>query len=131
MDINCIGCDTPIPHGSDTCPLCGAKVKKGSPAMVIETTTPKLMPAAVKQTEVHHHHHVIQDQPLLIEKTSKKWKAIQALGAGIMCLGVVSCVAGISSPDKSEFTAMFMAACFLIGLVLYIRGRVGAWWHHG
>jgi len=30
----CIGCDTPIPYGSDKCPMCGAPIK--TPAIIIE-----------------------------------------------------------------------------------------------
>lgn len=127
MSMKCIGCDTPIPNGSTCCPMCGAPALKVEPPSV-PTASPQ---AALPVTEVHHHHHhtVNQDQPMLIEKTGKKWKKLQ-LWAILCCgLGVVSCVAGASSgnPGSPAFSTIF----WLAGLELYIYSRMGAWWHHG
>lgn len=125
--MKCLGCDTPIPAGAKRCPMCGAPTPNTElPA------APSVSPQMVQpMTEVHYHHHhsVHQDQPLLIEKTGKKWKKLQLWAVLCFGLGVMSCVAGASSGNP--MTPAFSAIFWMAGIALYIYSRFGAWWHHG
>jgi hypothetical protein len=56
------------------------------------------------------------------QQTSKTYKAIQLAGALCLIVGVVSCSSG--APEKSGIL-------FLVGICLYVGGRLGAWWNHG
>lgn len=57
-----------------------------------------------------------------IEQTSKGYKAGQFIGVVMICAGVVACTA--RAPGTS-------AGLMLIGLVLYLGSRMGAWWNNG
>ena len=56
------------------------------------------------------------------QQTGKPYKAAQAVGVVLILIGVVSCTA-------SEFKTS--VALNAVGLLLYIGGRMGAWWDHG
>lgn len=59
-------------------------------------------------------------RPVVTEQTAKKYKAARAFGALLMIVGVV-----LAGP-----AAMYGLAALLFGLVLYLYGRIGAWWNH-
>jgi len=126
----CAGCDTPIPQGGTACPMCGAKVNPSTMAVSI-SPPPKQSPIIQTVTEVHHHHNVNQAQPILIEATSKKWKKMYLQAMLFLCVGVTSCVAAVKSEPPSGGMMTFASICWLMGIIIYIRARFGAWWHHG
>lgn len=68
-------------------------------------------------------------QPVLIEKTAKKWKAIQAAGLVIVVLAAVVGVFAMRS--HSDALAISGIAIFAAGIVVYYVGDLVAWWHHG
>ena len=69
------------------------------------------------------------------EATGKGWKAIQGLG----CLGVLGGIVlmgiGLSMIDRAAKEpsplGVFGAICLMLGLPVYLFGRIGAWWFHG
>ena len=96
-----------------TCPDCGKQVSDQAPACPncgcpIQTT-------------------VSPEKTQTIEATAKSWKGMQLIGGLSICLGVVSCVYLISDPTSSgTTTAIFL----ILGLILMICGKFGAWWYH-
>jgi len=60
-----------------------------------------------------------------IQQTAKKWKALQAIGAVALIIGLVAMFA--SAPDVTTAAIITTSA----GLILYLVGRIAAWWHHG
>ena len=72
-----------------------------------------------------------------IQLTSKKWKAIQLIGAIGACIGSISMGSAVDFISINDITIMnkllmdsgiFLA---LTGLTVFIVGRIGAWWNHG
>lgn len=59
-----------------------------------------------------------------IEATSKAWKAVILTGGLMFVAGVVS---ACTQPFYEAMSAMVAE----LGIVLYIVGKIGAWWHHG
>lgn len=59
------------------------------------------------------------------QQTSKVFKVMQILGFLLIVAGVVSCVGAPTGETlKSTWT-------WLLGLLLFLAGRVGAWWRNG
>jgi len=56
------------------------------------------------------------------QATGRSWKIIQLIGALLITAGVVSCSAG--DPGSA-------ASLLMLGFVVFIAGRIGAWWKHG
>lgn len=63
----------------------------------------------------------MKKDPMLIEKTSKTWKGVQAISYSILFTAFLFL---FFSPGFSLFLFFFGAPLFLFGLL-------GAWWHHG
>jgi len=59
-----------------------------------------------------------------IEQTSKKWKAMQLAGVGIIVTGILC---GIALDDGALAAAWFVFA----GICVYGYARVMAWWNNG
>ena len=126
----CVGCNTPIPNGSNKCPMCGAKVAPLATPIIFTTPAQAQSPILQTVTEVHHHHHINQSQPILIEATGKKWKKLYGLACLSIFFAIVSCSIGASS--KPPGAAMGVSGLlWMVGIVMYIMSRVGAWWNHG
>lgn len=69
-----------------------------------------------------------------IEKTGKEWKAVILLGGVMMIAGLVVFALTIASdarPSGPNVGAIAGLVAFIVGLVVYGIGRVGAWWYHG
>jgi hypothetical protein len=68
-------------------------------------------------------------QPQLVEQTAKRFKAVQAIGAGAAIGGG----AGILIAARVDWP--FLAGCSVIiasmGVLAYFIARVLAWWYHG
>jgi len=59
---------------------------------------------------------------VVTEQTGKTYKGLQLLGVLIVSAGTVSCVA--------HDTAM-SSGLWVLGIVIYVGARFGAWWNHG
>jgi hypothetical protein len=57
-----------------------------------------------------------------IEQTSKGYKAGQLVGVLMLCAAPVACSAG--EPHASAWL-------MILGLVVWIGSRMGAWWNNG
>lgn len=62
------------------------------------------------------------------QQTGKGWKAAQLTGAAMMLAGLVGCMATMGG-DASG--ALWGLPLFLLGALVWIGARLGAWWHHG
>jgi hypothetical protein len=56
------------------------------------------------------------------QQTGKKYKGAQVVGVAMICAGVVSCTA------KEPIVA---SGLLMVGLLVYLGARIGAWWNHG
>jgi hypothetical protein len=70
-----------------------------------------------------------------VEATGKGWKAIQGIGClgvlgGIVLIGIASSTIDPAAKGPSPIGGIG-AMCFLLGLPVYLFGRIGAWWFHG
>lgn len=63
-----------------------------------------------------------------IEATAKKWKMVQIAGMIILIIGIFSCSAATVRSDGSYGIGTTIP---WIGLVVFLFGRIAAWWHHG
>ncbi len=73
-----------------------------------------------------------------IEQTSKEWKVLQFFGGlglviGFTLLVIVFSSAGQASPDSAWVGGLGLLSIGLIfvGVIMYIVGRIGAWWNNG
>jgi hypothetical protein len=76
--------------------------------------------------------------PVLIEKTSKRFKRIEAAGLLVLFIGIALFVAGVSmslrnqSEIESKMTAIRAGVCTgLLGFAAFVYARIQTWWHHG
>ncbi|RZL89968.1 MAG: hypothetical protein EOP82_17310 [Variovorax sp.] len=56
------------------------------------------------------------------QQTGKKYKGLQSLGAGLLCAGVVS----LTAKEPGVAVGLLM-----MGLMVLLGERVGAWWNRG
>ena len=75
-----------------------------------------------------------------VELTSKRWKTWQLAGLLTMLLGTLLIVvmfavaagAGLVTSNAAlSVWFAFMGLALFTGMVLYLVGRIGAWWYHG
>ena len=59
-----------------------------------------------------------------IEATGKLWKSVMLIGAMMFFIGLAT----LYVDPAPSYDCARMAA---IGLLVYIIGRIGAWWNHG
>jgi hypothetical protein len=71
------------------------------------------------------------NRPIVIEKTAKRWKGLQLIGALTMILGVMTCAGSASQPQSNENTVAVATLAAVAGLFIFIIGRFLAWWNHG
>jgi hypothetical protein len=70
----------------------------------------------------------------LIEQTGKLWKVVQVLGAITAVVGTVIVSSAMASGGENgadRSSAIGGAGVLATGLVVFLCGRIGAWWHHG
>ncbi len=65
----------------------------------------------------------------LIEQTAKPWKKVQAAGVVIMLLAPLSMLVIAYTSSADVFLAV--VPLLVLGVVVHLVGRFGAWWHHG
>jgi hypothetical protein len=74
-----------------------------------------------------------------VEMTAKNWKFYQLIGAIILVPSVIVLFGGYvlaidarrTPPVPPIIPLLIGGVGTAAGLFLYVRGRVGAWWHHG
>ena len=71
--------------------------------------------------------------PQTIERTSKKYKGMQAIGAMGVIAGIVFLFAGGNGNEKNGGNFMFPLGVIVIffSIILLIGASVGAWWDNG
>lgn len=108
----CPDCQKKISDAAPSCPNCGRPMSAPRQASVR---------AAAGAADVQ-----------VIEATSKKYKGIQLAGVVLICLGVVTCSVAFMGENKnpSPGFATFNGLIWTAGIVLYMWGRIAAWWHH-
>ena len=75
--------------------------------------------------------HLSGRQSQLIEQTAKGFKLIQALGGiAMLCSLLIMVSAQMGSTPKISHLYFGMVVGG-IGIVVYLYGRMGAWWGHG
>jgi len=62
-----------------------------------------------------------------IEATGKRYKGMQLVGGLLISLGVVSCVYQVYDPMPSSTMPVIF---IVVGVLVMVFGRFGAWWHH-
>jgi len=69
------------------------------------------------------------DEPMIIEQTAKRWKAIQLAGVLSIIVGMAAvCGAIMSQSAGLIYTAAILPA---FGIVVTAYWSIMAWWHHG
>jgi len=101
--IECPDCKKQISDQAPACPHCG---RPGQPAVPPE-----------KSNNIQ-----------TIEATGKAWKGMQFCGGIFTCIGVISCIRLFSNPaSASPITPIIL---LILGFLLMIIGKFGAWWEH-
>ena len=76
-----------------------------------------------------------REQPVrvqTIEQTGKNWKAMQAGGCLMSIVGImVTVLAAQSASGSHEDSGAGWIIVVFLGLLVFLAGRVGAWWDHG
>ncbi len=78
-----------------------------------------------------------EEKPILIEQTTKRWKVWQLAGVGIILLDIIALLLLTyifprpSDVKNPGFAFAAFAVVLSIGVLVWIYGRVMAWWHHG
>jgi len=104
--VACQECNREVSDRASACPHCGNPMAaRAQPA----TTGPLAVETA-------------PGKAVTTEATGKTYKAMQFGGVVMILIGVVACSA--QSPGAS-------ASLWLVGVCLYVGGRVGGWWNHG
>jgi hypothetical protein len=104
--ISCPECNQSISERAVACPHCGNPMARA---------LPELATAHVSVTE---------ESVVTTQATGKGPKTVQVIGAMMIVVGVVACVA---NPASSVGAAGFS----LLGLLVWLAGRFSAWWRHG
>lgn len=98
------------------CPECGKQISDRAPAC-IHCGNPIAAPAPPPPAP----------GPIITtQATSKPWKVIQAIGAAMMIIGMVSCIANAGSGSAAGSFSLF-----ILGGIITLVGRIGAWWTNG
>lgn len=99
--IPCPACERQISEMAPVCPGCGHPIAAALPVAATVTAT------APVQT---------------IEQTSKQYKMGQLVGIGMILASVVAC---------SQHEPYASAWLLVLGFVVYVAARMGAWWNNG
>jgi hypothetical protein len=102
------------------CPDCNGKVSDSAPSC---PHCGRPMHAASAPPEPQVPQYV---QP--IERTGKKWKSLGCLGACMIFAGF-GIMFGVGEMG-SDRRGVWAAGLIMIGLVVALYGKIGAWWHH-
>jgi hypothetical protein len=112
-----------------TCPACGSV----NPAP--KTQRAEVRCAACDATFAAEYSPAQEAPPVVIERTSKRWKRQMVWGWSVMLLSVGGCTVGMTTIDpKSPAQAIPILVGtlgFFIGAALHFSARAGAWWDNG
>lgn len=101
--VSCSECHKEVSDRASACPHCGNPMN-----------APVATPTAIETRP---------GDAVTIEATAKTYKILEAVGAGIFLLGLVSCT------YVRELSAGPVLLIFT-GSAIYIAASIGAWWHH-
>lgn len=68
------------------------------------------------------------DKTTTIEATGKKWKEMLVVSVSMIIVGFFFVIGAIS--EESSVAGVIGFLLLLVGLILYIRSKIGAWWYH-
>ena len=73
---------------------------------------------------------------VVTELTAKRYKLIQMIGVVLLLVGIVKVIVDIGASDGdslagSGISSPMALSMTLLGLIVWIVGRMLAWWHHG
>lgn len=72
-----------------------------------------------------------QQKVVVIEQTSKTWKAIQLIFGLLFWVGIFMAFSHLGSKNEADIETMAMGNFFIgLGLIGWIVGKLGAWWNH-
>lgn len=66
-------------------------------------------------------------KPQLVEQTSKRFKALQALGVLAIIVGVIWLIVAVQTESETGWPGLLL----ILGVPAWISGRVLGWWFHG
>jgi hypothetical protein len=102
--IECSECSAQISNKAKVCIKCGAPV-----ALPLDVNGSEATPTRV----------------VTVEQTGKKYKAMVLVGGAMILAGGVSC-----SLQQGEITGALAGGLFLLGIIIFVGARMGAWWDH-
>ena len=68
-------------------------------------------------------------RPVLIEKTSKKWKLFKLIAWFVIIFSFFGFMNSYNSGGFNTLAATFLGWGFL-GVIMLVVAKLGAWWHH-
>lgn len=71
----------------------------------------------------------MNEKPVVIEQTAKKWKAIQA--AGLVVVVIAAAILAVGMRLGSQAVTLTGVGVLIVGIGIHWAGRAIAWWHHG
>lgn len=116
--VSCGECGRQVSDRAAACPGCGNPIAAGG-----ERLPPLAGGAPPSAQQVYTR----DSRPVTIQATGKGPKVIQLGGAVLMVVSVFGCVQG----PTASFNVFHGVGLFLVGLVLWLVGRIAAWWGHG
>ena len=72
---------------------------------------------------------LLPTDPVVTERTAKTWKVYELVGV-LLILASIPCCLAVRYAQSDLWGLLGFTACPL-GVLCYVVGRVGAWWHHG
>lgn len=72
----------------------------------------------------------------VVEQTGKQWKALQLFGGLGVAVGTVMLCSGLATAGNKGWKQQepaFDIGCgiAIVGIVVFLIGKIGGWWHHG
>lgn len=103
--IPCPECKTEVSDKAGACPRCGNPMNPRAQGIAVETKG---------------------RQVVTTQQTAKPYKLAQAVGVVLAIAGAASCTVG--GDPKIGLASGFVS---VLGFVIFITARIGAWWRHG
>lgn len=71
----------------------------------------------------------LEEKPVVIEQTSKRYKKQMLVGVTVSVFGTLIFVIGVGISSTQAILSGFLT--IIIGIFIFIHARYKAWWHHG